>query len=120
MILRRREFITLLGSGFVGSSLPAMAQQAKQPTVALVFGGNDISELLGPDPFSPPVRAFVHELRDLGWLDGRTIVIEASHGAMVTWPLGAHAQPAERVRRIGVLMNLGQRTEGRRVLRSTR
>ena len=25
---------------------------------------------------------------------------------MVKWPLGAHAQPAERVRCIGVLMNL--------------
>jgi len=76
MMLPRREFFILLGSGFVGATLPAVAQRAKPPTVALVFGGNDISELLGPDPSSPPVRAFVHEMRDLGWSEGRTIVIE--------------------------------------------
>src|SRR5262245_36279630 len=76
MMLPRREFFILLGPGFVGATLPAVAQRAKPPTVALVFGGNDISELLGPDPSSPPVRAFVHEMRDLGWSEGRTIVIE--------------------------------------------
>src|SRR6476620_1412002 len=32
--------------------------------------------MAGPEPAFPPLRAFVHELRDLGWIEGRTITIE--------------------------------------------
>src|SRR5262245_17799664 len=40
------------------------------------MGGIDVAEMAGPDPGFPPVRAFVHELRDLGWIEGRTVAIE--------------------------------------------
>jgi putative ABC transport system substrate-binding protein len=35
-----------------------------------------LAEIVGPDPVSGPARAFVHELRDLGWIEGRTVVID--------------------------------------------
>ena len=75
--MRRREFITLLGGAAAARSLQAAAQQPKRlPVVALVFGNPPLPEMIGADPISPHARGFVHGLRDLGWIDGRTIVIE--------------------------------------------
>jgi putative ABC transport system substrate-binding protein len=34
------------------------------------------AQLSGPDPAFPPARAFIQELRDLGWVEGQTISIE--------------------------------------------
>ena len=75
--MRRREFIALLG-GAAAHALPAAAQQQKRlPVVALVFIDiRDVADMAGPDPVFPVARAFVHGLRDLGWIDGRTVVIE--------------------------------------------
>ena len=58
--------------------LPAAAQPTgkKLPRVALVFSTTPVTEMLGPDPVAPDARAFVHALRDRGWIDGRTVVIE--------------------------------------------
>jgi len=44
--------------------------------VALVFGATPLPEMAGPEPNSLPARAFVHALRELDWVEGRTIVIE--------------------------------------------
>ena len=75
--MRRREFIGLLGGAAVGPSLPVVAQQPNRlPIVALVFSTAPLGEMVGSDPVSRTARAFVHGLRDLGWIDGRTIVIE--------------------------------------------
>jgi putative tryptophan/tyrosine transport system substrate-binding protein len=66
--MRRREFITLLG-GAVAWPLAARAQQAKLPTIGY----------LGPSTRSLEVnrlRAFVQRLRELGWIEGRTVAIE--------------------------------------------
>ena len=35
-----------------------------------------MAEISGPDPANLPARAFLHGLRDLGWIDGRTVIIE--------------------------------------------
>jgi putative ABC transport system substrate-binding protein len=32
--------------------------------------------MVGSDPVSPLARAFVHGLRDLGWVEGQTVMIE--------------------------------------------
>ena len=45
--------------------------------VALVISTSPVSEALGADPVHPLVRAFVHSLRDLGWVQGRNLMIEA-------------------------------------------
>ncbi len=60
--LNRREFITLLG-GAVAWPLGARAQQAgKLPTIGLLQ--------------SQLTAAFVQRLRELGWIEGRTVAIE--------------------------------------------
>ncbi|MGC2690378.1 MAG: ABC transporter substrate binding protein, partial [Pseudolabrys sp.] len=67
--MRRRDFITLFGGAAAAWPLIAFAQQAaKPPTIG--FLGADASA------FAPWAAAFVARLRDLGWIEGRTIVIE--------------------------------------------
>jgi putative tryptophan/tyrosine transport system substrate-binding protein len=57
--------------------LVARAQQTgRLPVVGLVFAVTPVSAMVGPDPAEPPARAFVHALRDLGWIDGQTVVVE--------------------------------------------
>jgi ABC-type uncharacterized transport system substrate-binding protein len=68
MAMRRREFIAALG-GVAVWPLAARAQQAsKLPTIG--FLGADAAV------FSPWTAAFVSRLRELGWIEGRTITIE--------------------------------------------
>jgi putative ABC transport system substrate-binding protein len=68
--VNRREFITLVGGAAAGWPLAARAQQpAKLPTIGY----------LGPNTRSldsQRLHAFVERLRDLGWIEGRTIAIE--------------------------------------------
>jgi putative ABC transport system substrate-binding protein len=67
--MRRREFITLLG-GAAAWPLAAGAQQpAKMPTIG--FLGTTAAS--GWRPWS---AAFVQRLRELGWIEGRTVAIE--------------------------------------------
>jgi putative ABC transport system substrate-binding protein len=67
--MRRRDFITLLGGAAAAWPLAARAQQAgKLPTIG--FLGADASA------FGPWTAAFVVHLRELGWIEGRTIAIE--------------------------------------------
>ena len=75
--MKRREFIALLGGATAAGVIPAAAQRADRlPVVALVFGSAPLAEMVGPDPINLVARGFVHGLRDLGWIDGRTIIIE--------------------------------------------
>jgi ABC-type uncharacterized transport system substrate-binding protein len=68
--LRRREFITLLGGATVAWPLAAQAQQpAKLPTIGLLGAATLLVE-------SQRVAAFVQRLRELGWIEGRTVAIE--------------------------------------------
>jgi putative tryptophan/tyrosine transport system substrate-binding protein len=68
--MRRRDFISLLGSAVASWPLAASAQQsAKLPTVGLLGAGT-------PTSWSLWVAAFVQRLRELGWAEGRTIAIE--------------------------------------------
>jgi ABC-type uncharacterized transport system substrate-binding protein len=67
--LRRREFITLLG----GAAAWPLAAHGQQPAKLPIIG------FLGPDEsvFAPWVAAFKASLREHGWIEGRTIVIES-------------------------------------------
>ena len=68
--MKRREFITLLGGVAATWSLAARAQQAgKLPTIGYSGGGTPLTE-------SQRVAAFVQRLRELGWIEGRTVAIE--------------------------------------------
>jgi putative ABC transport system substrate-binding protein len=67
--MRRREFVTLLGGAAAAWPLAARAQQAARlPTIG--FLGADATA------FSPWTAAFVAHLRELGWIENRTIAIE--------------------------------------------
>src|SRR5438094_5753495 len=68
--MRRREFITLLGSGAVAWPLAARAQQTGMlPTIG--FLGATTASI-----WSQWVAAFVQRLRELGWIEGHTVAIE--------------------------------------------
>jgi putative ABC transport system substrate-binding protein len=55
---------------------PAQPAGKKLPRVALIFSTTPVTEMQGPDPAAPDARVFVHALRDRGWVDGQTVVIE--------------------------------------------
>jgi putative ABC transport system substrate-binding protein len=75
--MRRREFIALAGGTAVAWPLAARAQQPKRlPVVGVVFAATPVAEMLGPNPLSRPARGFVHGLRDLGWIDGASVIID--------------------------------------------
>jgi putative tryptophan/tyrosine transport system substrate-binding protein len=68
--MRRREFITLLGGATVAWSLAVRAQEAaKLPTVGYMGSGTPATQ-------GQWVAAFAQRLRELGWIEGRTIAVE--------------------------------------------
>jgi putative ABC transport system substrate-binding protein len=75
--MKRRAFIKLAGSAGFVATLPAAAQLAKKPMVALVLTNVPLNQITGMDPVFPPARAFVRQLRVLGWIDGQNILFEA-------------------------------------------
>ncbi len=67
--LRRREFISLVSGTAVAWPLAARAQHpGKLPTIGFL-GTTD------PSTMRPWITAFVERLRDLGWIEDRTIAI---------------------------------------------
>src|SRR6266480_2034921 len=68
--VRRREFITLLGGAAAAWPLAAHAQQAgKLPTIGFLVPGT-------PSSHGQWFAALVQRLRELGWIEGRTVAIE--------------------------------------------
>ena len=68
--MRRREFITLLGGAAAAWPLAARAQQpGKLPTIGFLGANNATFERASTD-------AFVQRLRELGWIENRTVGIE--------------------------------------------
>ena len=68
--MRRREFITLLSGAAVAWPLAARAQQAgRLPTIGFLGAGTQTD-------WSRWTAAFVQRLRELGWIEDRTIAIE--------------------------------------------
>jgi len=69
-MIRRRDFIALLGGAAAAWPITARAQQAgKLPTIG--FLGPNTAETQ-----SQWTAAFLQRLRELGWIDGRNIAIE--------------------------------------------
>src|SRR5262249_42486663 len=64
--MRRRKFLTLLGSAAVACPLAARAQQtSKRPTVAFLLPSSSSGEVV-----------FTERLGELGWIEGRNVAIE--------------------------------------------
>jgi hypothetical protein len=79
--MRRREFISLLGSA-VAWPLAARAQQVGKPLIIGVLGAS-------ATVWAPWMAAFVARLRELGWVEGHTIAIE------YRWTEGSAARVSE-------------------------
>jgi putative ABC transport system substrate-binding protein len=68
--IERREVVTLLGGAAAVWPLAARAQQAtKLPTIGFLGANNATFERASTD-------AFVQRLRQLGWIENRTVAIE--------------------------------------------
>jgi putative tryptophan/tyrosine transport system substrate-binding protein len=71
--VKRREFITLLGSAAAVWPLGARAQQSHASRIGVLLPGT-------PTSFAPRTQAFVEGLRDLGYVEGKTVAIEWKWG----------------------------------------
>jgi putative ABC transport system substrate-binding protein len=67
--MRRREFIRLFGSAGVAWPLAARAQQTGRPPTIGILGVNS-------SVWGPWTAAFIGRLRELNWVEGRTITFE--------------------------------------------
>ena len=70
-MMERREFVTLLGGAAAAWPVAARAQQAgsKLPTIGFLSTST-------PAGWAQWTAAFVQRLRELNWIDGRTVAIE--------------------------------------------
>ena len=98
-MIRRREFITLLGSSAAAWPLPARAQQPATPVVGFL-------STRSPDESAYATAAFRRGLAENGYVDGQNVTVE------FRWADGQYdrlpALAAELVsRRIGVLVTGG-------------
>jgi putative ABC transport system substrate-binding protein len=81
--VKRREFITLLGGAAVAGPIAARAQKARKvPVVGFLGQSTPLGE-------SERAAAFAQRLRELGWVEGRTIAIE------YRWAAGRNERLAE-------------------------
>src|SRR3954470_17846195 len=67
--MRRRQFIAALGGAAAGWPIAARAQKTR--TVGILMNG-----AAGEQVIQSNLDAFVHGLRELGWVDGRNLHIE--------------------------------------------
>jgi ABC-type uncharacterized transport system substrate-binding protein len=81
--VKRRDFIILLGGAAAARPLPLSAQQPGRLPIIGYLGANT------PSAESQRIAAFVQRLRELGWIEGRTMAIE------VRWAEGRNERFAE-------------------------
>jgi putative tryptophan/tyrosine transport system substrate-binding protein len=74
--MQRRKFIKLIGGAGVTWPLAARAQATKVHRVGVFMSSVPATEMMGSDPIDPVNRAFVHRLRDLGYVEGQNLVLE--------------------------------------------
>jgi putative tryptophan/tyrosine transport system substrate-binding protein len=80
--VKRRDVITLLGGAAAWPLAARAQQQAKLPTIGFLGSST-------PSAMSQWIAAFVQRLRELGWIEGRTVTIE------YRWAEGHSSRAAE-------------------------
>jgi putative ABC transport system substrate-binding protein len=78
--MRRREFITLLGTSAAAWPMAATAQQRRLPTIGYLSPNTAANS-------SQYTAAFSQRLRELGWIEGRTVAIEYRYAEGRSEPL---------------------------------
>jgi putative ABC transport system substrate-binding protein len=68
LLVKRREFITLLGSGAVACPLVARAQQGAMPVIGFF-------DTHSPEATADRLRAFHRGLKESGYVEGENVVI---------------------------------------------
>src|SRR5262245_42464961 len=68
-MIRRREFIALLGGAVAGWPVAARAQQAAMPVVGILGS-------VSPGPYARFIEAIKQGLREAGYVEGRSVAID--------------------------------------------
>ncbi|MEA2882280.1 MAG: hypothetical protein QOH32_1536 [Bradyrhizobium sp.] len=89
-MMKRREFIGLIGGAAADLTLPAKAQQGKIPVIGLLSSSTAAAE-------RPRRAAFVQRLGELGWPEGRGIMIEDRAAGGIAARAGEIAQEFVRL-----------------------
>lgn len=74
--MRRRDFVLAILALGGARGVDAQPATTKIHRVGFVATTSPLAELSGPDPANPFARAFVHGLRDLGYVQGKNLVLE--------------------------------------------
>jgi len=73
--MRRRAFLTFVG-GALAAPLAGAQEGPRTYRVAAILTTSPVAEMAGADPEHPMVRGLVHELRALGYVEGRNLILE--------------------------------------------
>ena len=75
-MMNRRTLVT----GIAGAAAWPLAARAQQPAkihrVGIIIPTAPVSTMTGVDPINPPIKAFIHGLRDLGYIEGQNLILE--------------------------------------------
>jgi putative ABC transport system substrate-binding protein len=82
--MRRRDFFIALGAAAALNPFAARAQSGRRPTIGFLGSQSEANQ-------KPWTDAFVQRLRELGWIEGRTVAIQ------YRWAAGSGPRAAELV-----------------------
>jgi putative ABC transport system substrate-binding protein len=71
----RRQFLLCAGA-LLAAPLVKAQQATRMRRVSFVLSHSPLGQMAGPEPVHPIFQAFLHELRSLGYVEGRNLVLE--------------------------------------------